>query len=154
LIVFLSQMKPAIDEPAGEVVRLKFWLENEQREFWENQLRRRQRRLEEAQKELFNARLASVPESSSLQYLAVQQAQRAVQEAEHKLGLLKKWARELEDLTSPLLKQIGQLQGFVVNDMAKAVQFLTQSIQTLAAYAESGAPSAAPSPVDNPEAGT
>src|SRR6478736_3827530 len=93
LVVYLSQMQPVMDEAAGEVTRMKFWLQNEQREFWENQIRRRRRQLEEAQAELLNARLSSLQISSSAQQLAVQRTQRTVREAEEKLALLKKWDR-------------------------------------------------------------
>jgi len=140
LVVFLSQMQPVMDEAGGEVTRMKFWLQNEQREFWEGQLRRRRRRLEEAQAEWLNARLSTLQVSSSAQQFAVQRAQRAVHEAEEKLALLKKWDRELENLTDPLLKPVGQLQGFLATDMNKAVAYLAQSIQALEAYTDVAAP--------------
>ena len=134
LIVFLSQMQPAIDEVGGEMTRMKSWLQNEQRQFWENQMRLRRRKLEEAQAELFNTRLSSLQVSSSLQQMVVQKTQRAVQEAEHKLSLLKKWDRDLENLASPLLKLVEQLQGFLSSDMAHAVIYLTQAVQAVEAY--------------------
>ena len=152
LVVYLSQMQPVMDEAAGEVTRMKFWLQNEQREFWENQLRRRRRRLEEAQAELLNARLSSLQISSSAQQLAVQRTQRTVREAEEKLALLKKWDRELENLTDPLLKPVSQLQGFLAADMNKAVAYLAQSIQALAAYTDVAAPGQSSAPAAPPAA--
>ncbi len=152
LVVYLSQMQPVMDEAAGEVTRMKFWLQNEQREFWENQIRRRRRRLEEAQAELLNARLSTLQISSSAQQLAVQRTQRAVHEAEEKLALLKKWDRELENLTDPLLKPVSQLQGFLATDMNKAVAYLAQSIQALAAYTDVAAPGQSSTPVAPPAA--
>lgn len=142
LIVFLGQMKPVIDEAGSEMVRLKSWLQDEQREFWENQLRRRRRKLEEAQAELFNARMSTLQNSSILQHMEMQRARHAVQEAEHKLALLKKWDRELENLADPLVKQVNQMQGFLAADMAKAVAYLTQVIQTLEAYRNIQSPGA------------
>jgi len=134
LIVFLSQMQPVVDEVGSDMMRMKSWLQNEQRQFWESEARQRRRRLEEAQAELFNARLSTIQESSILQHMTVQKARRAVEEVEHKLALLKKWDRELENLADPLVKQAGQLQGFLATDMAKAVAHLAQVIQTLEAY--------------------
>ncbi len=147
LILFLSQMGPVVDEAGGEVVRMRFWLQNEQRDFWENQLRRRQRKLEEAQAELFNARLSTFQDSTILPHMAVQKSQRAVQEAEHKIIAIKKWERELDNLTEPHLKQLDQLRGYVASDMTKAVAFLNQVMQALAAYTDVAAPSA-PAPAD------
>lgn len=136
LIVFLSQMQPVLDEVGGELVRMKFWLQNDQRQIWESQARQRRRRLEEAQAELFNAKLSRLQEASSLQQLVTQRAQKAVHESEQKLVALKKWDRELENQTEPLVKQVGQLQSFLANDMARAVAYLTQIIQTLEAYTD------------------
>lgn len=149
LIVFLSQMQPVIDEAGSEVVRMRFWLQNEQRQVLESQARRHHRRLEEAQAELFNARLSTLQESTILQTMAVQKNQRAVQETEHKLGLLKKWDRELENLAGPLLKPVEQLRGFLTTDMAKAVAYLNQAVQALEAY-KKVAPPAAPNAVVAP----
>lgn len=146
LIVYLSQMQPVLDEIGGEVVRMRFWLQNEGREFWENQLRRRRRKLEEAQAELFNAKLSTLQDSSILQHMQAQKTRRAVEEAEQKLAALKKWERELENLTEPLLKQVSQLQGFLSADMSRGVAALTQIVQALEAYRKVAAPSLAAPP--------
>lgn len=151
LILYLSQMQPLLDEVGGEVVRMRFWLQNEGREFWENQLRRRRRRLEEAQAELFNAKLSSLQDSSILQHMQAQKAKRAVEEAEQKLTALKKWDRELDNLAEPLLKQASQLQGFLSADMARGVVSLTQTIQALDAYRKVAAPASAAAPLPSPE---
>jgi hypothetical protein len=84
--------------------------------------------------------------------MAVQKNQRALQETERKLGLLKKWDRELENLAGPLLKPVDQLRGILATDMAKAVAFLNQSLQALEAYkkvAPPAAPNAAAAPADD-----
>jgi hypothetical protein len=142
LIVFLTQIQPVLDEVGGEVTRMKFWLQNDQRETWERQARQRRRRLEEAQAELFNARLSKLQDSSMLQQMATQRAQQAVQESEQKLAFLKKWDRDLENQTEPFVKQVDQLQSFLANDMARAVIYLAQIIQTLEAYADGLMPDA------------
>src|SRR5882762_10266470 len=113
LIVYLSQMKPVLDEIGSDVVRMKFWLQNEQHQHWEGHIRQRRRKLEEAQAELFNAKLSVVQYSTILPQMAVQKAQQAVQEAEQKLAALKKWERDLEIQSNPLVKQGDQLKGFL-----------------------------------------
>ena len=77
-----------------------------------------------------------------LQQMAAQRAQQAVQESEQKLAFLKKWDRDLENWTEPFVKQVGQLQSFLANDLARAVVYLTQIIQTLEAYADGLTPDA------------
>lgn len=154
LIVYLSQMQPVLDEIGSDVVRMKFWLQNDQRQLWEGQLRQRRRKLEEAQAELFNARLSTFQDSTILPQMAVQKAQRAVEEAEQKMAALKKWERELEAQSTPLVKQVDQLKGFLTSDMNQAITYLTQVIKTLEAYKEvvptgSSAPNTPPPAADH-----
>ncbi len=134
LIVFTSQARPALEEVSGEVVRTRLWLQNEQRHFWEAQLRARNKKLEQARQELFTARLSEFQETTSLLQMAVRRASQSVQEAEDKLKLLKRWDRELDNRSAPLLKEIEQLHGFLTADVPAAVALLTQIIQTLDAY--------------------
>lgn len=136
LVVYLSQMQPVLDEIGNDVVRMKFWLQNDQRHLWEGHLRQRLRKLEEAQAELFNARLSTFQDSTILPQMAAQKAQRAVEEAEQKMAALKKWERELEAQSNPLVKQIEQLKGFLATDLTEATTYLAQIIKTLEAYKE------------------
>lgn len=136
LIVYLSQMRPTIDEAGSEVVRMRHWLQVEQRQHWEQQLRQRRRKLEEAQAEAFNAKLSAFQTSSTVHNMAVEKCRRAVEEAEQKLGRIKRWERELDTLVDPLLKQVEQLQGYLTTDMDKAVMYLMQAIKALEAYTD------------------
>jgi hypothetical protein len=139
LIVFTSQARPALEEISGEGLHTRLWLENDQRRFWENERRVRGKKLEQAQQELFNARLSQFQESTSLQIMAVHRAQRAVREAEEKLAVLKKWGRELENRAAPLLKEVDQLHSFLTAEMPRAIAYLGQVVKTLDAYADAGA---------------
>jgi len=99
------------------------------------ELRKRQRKLEEAKQELFNASLSQFQTgTAAFSQMAVQRAQRAVHEAEAKMGALKKWDSELENRTAPASKQIEQLHGFLTTDMKRAVAYLDQMLKTLDAY--------------------
>jgi predicted nucleic acid-binding Zn-ribbon protein len=140
LILFLSKMRPTLEEVSDEVLRLQFWLQNDQRRHWENEMRRRGLKLEEARREMFNTALSHLQEATSLQHMAVQRAQRAIREAEDKLDTVKKWERALEDRTSPLIKQVEELHGFLIMDMGRAVTQLVQVVKTLEAYAKTGKP--------------
>jgi chromosome segregation ATPase len=136
LILFLSKAKPVLEEVMHEVVRTRLWIENEQRTFWEREIKTRRRKLEQAQAELFSARISKIQEASAAQQMAVHHAQRAIQAAEEKMRMLKKWNRELENRADPLVKQIEQLHGFLMNDMGKAVVFLAEAVKILQSYAE------------------
>jgi hypothetical protein len=142
LIVFLGQARPVLEEVGNEMARMRLWLQNDQRMFWEQELRRRERRLEEAKQELFNATISSIPTgTAALLQMTVQRSQCAVQEAEAKLKLLKRWDNELDNRSAPLMKQIEQLHGFLASDMARAVAYLDQALKALDAYRNVPAPS-------------
>jgi len=94
----------------------------------------RGRRLEDAKQELFNVSMSRMNEARSFQLMAVQRAQRDVQAVEDKLVVIKKWGRELDDRSAPLVKQMEQLHGFLGVEMEKAVAYLDQALKALAAY--------------------
>src|ERR1039457_2175091 len=85
LIVFTSQARPALEEVSSEMTRMRLWLENDQRRFWENERRIRSKKLEQAQQELFNARISDFQETTSLLQMTFNRAQHAVHDAEEKL---------------------------------------------------------------------
>jgi hypothetical protein len=142
LVVYLAQMKPVLDEVTSEVQHTRSWLEDDRRRFWQQELRARSRRLEDARQELFNASISIMNDSKSSQQMDFQKAQRGVRDVEEKLVVIKKWDRELDDKTAPLVKQMEQLHGFLGVEMAKAVAYLDQVLRALAAY-QSAAPSGA-----------
>ena len=152
LIVYLSQARPALEEAAAEVTRTRSWLENDQRTHWEIQIRRRTKELEQVQQALFSARLGTLRTETAEEQMAVHRAKRSVEEAETKLRVLKKWNREFDGQAQPLVKQMEKLHSVLSNDMVLAVTFLTQTIGTLAAYAEVQAPAAESPTVPTSEA--
>ncbi len=146
LIVYLSQARPALEEVSADVLRTRVWLENDQHLHWENQMRRRSRELEQAQQALFSAKLSNLRRENALEQMAVQRARRAVEEADQKLRILKKWARDYDSRLQPMVKQVEKLQTLFSNDMVKALAYLSEALNTLAAYAEIKAPEAVSAP--------
>ncbi len=144
VIVFLSKARPALEEISNEVMRTGLWLENDQRNHWIKEIKILTRKVEEAQQELFGARLSKIQQATAAQEMALHRARRKLREAEEKQALTRKWSRELENRTQPLLKEVEQLHTFVTTDMAHAVQYLAQVVKTLEAYAGIVAPGGAP----------
>lgn len=142
LIVYLGQARPLLEEVSASVLRTHLWLENEQRTHWENQIRRRLKELQQAQQALFSAKLGSLSHEMSAEQLAVHRAKRSLEESETKLKIVKKWDREYDGRAQPLVKQMEKLHTVLAMDMVQAVAYLTQAINTLAAYAEVKAPGA------------
>lgn len=147
VILFLTKARPTLEEVMNEVVRTRAWLQTDQRVHWEKEIKKKRRDLEQAQAELFSARVSKLQEASALQQMAVHRAHRAVQFAEDKLKMLRKWERELDNRSEPLLKLVEQLHGFLSTDMVKATAFLTEVIKTLQAYAEVQVRAPGPAPI-------
>lgn len=140
LVVYLAQMRPVLDEITNEVLHTRSWLEDDRRRYWQQEYRSRSRKLEDARQELFTAAMSRMGDAASFQQLAVQRAQRELHAVEEKLTVLKKWDRELDNRTAPLVKQMEQLHGFLTVEMERAVAYLDQAIQALDAYRDVASP--------------
>ncbi len=81
LILFVSKARPALEDVSADVLRVRLWLEDEQRIHWENQVRRRTKTLEQAQQALSSARMANLREASTTEQMAVRKARAALEEA-------------------------------------------------------------------------
>lgn len=157
LLVYLSKARPAMDEVGSEVTRLRLWLQQDQRQHWEAQIRRRTKDLEEAQQAVFTASIATYRKDPGPAQMALRKARQAVEEAETKLRRVKKWSNEFDSEVSPIARQLERLNSFLASNLPQAVASLGQTVKTLHAYAEvsprtdapvSAPPDAAPPPND------
>lgn len=136
LVVYVSKARPTLEEVGSEVLRLKMWLQNDQRMALEMQMRRRYKELESAQSALASARIASLRTDTSAEQQAVQRAKRHLEEVETKLKRVKHWNREFDSQVEPLLKQLDKLHTTLSNDMVLAIATLGRVVETLSAYAD------------------
>ena len=149
LIVYLTAVRPLLEEVSTDVRKLRGWLETDQREAWERQLRLRARRLDEARQELFSAKLSSFREATAEHQMAVHRFQREVEEAEHKLRRLKHWSREFGNRADVLSRPLGALEGVLAQDLARGVAWLMEILRVLEAYAEVHRPESARPAIPN-----
>ncbi len=140
LVIYVNKARPALEEAASEVSRLRVWLETERRPYWTKQYLLRMQRLEEAEAALFSAKLSRFSEVSAAQQAAVQKTRLAVSEAEEKIRSIKRWMRDYETRTGVLLKQLEKLDNVFSLDLANAVAYLNELIDTLQKYAALRAP--------------
>jgi hypothetical protein len=136
LIIFLAKAVGAVDEVGDEVRRTRSWVHNDQRHFWEAQIKKRRRALDQAQGEYMNARLSKLRDNTAAQKQAVLKAKRELAEAEEKLLAVKLWIRNFDVSTDPLMKRMSGLRQFLDYDMPKAVAFLVQAQKTLEDYTQ------------------
>ena len=142
LLVYLEKARGVVDEVSEEVSRTRSWLQDDRSAYWAQQIRRRTLVLEQAQAELFSARLGGQHQNLQLQQMAVRRAKLALEEAETKVKTTKHWLREYPAQVEPLARHADLLRHTLVSDMGKAVESLTQTIAALDAYAALKAPSA------------
>lgn len=140
LIVYMGQARSALEEVSADVVRTRVWLENDQRAYWERELRRRSRELDEAQQALFSARISNLKQESSMEELMVHRARRSLDEGVARQRVVKQWNREFENRVQPMVKQMEKLHTILSNDLVLAVAYLAQAMTTLAAYAQVAPP--------------
>jgi hypothetical protein len=146
LIVYASKMKPLLEDASDEALRTREWLSGDRRMFWENQMKVRRRKLEEAEQAVFSSRVSNLREVSSAEQAAVRRAKAALTEAEDKLRLVKRWSQEFDNLVEPQVKELESLHTELTNELPKAAAFLANLINSLHAYANVGAPVAVEPP--------
>lgn len=139
LIVFMTKARRALDEVGDEIRRTRQWIENDRRLHWEGEIRRRRRALEQAEQELFSARLSEFLEASTRQQ-AVRKAGEAVAEAEAKLRAIKLWNQKFDATVDPMAKGMEGLRHFIERQMPGAVSFLVQAQKILEAYTAPAVP--------------
>ncbi len=136
LVQYLEKAMNVLDEVSGEVRGTMVWLEDHQKPYWENQVRLRLRALEEAQHEIFGAKLSQFRESSDAQQMAVHRAKRALREAEEKLRRVKIWSRRYQSDVEPLGREVEKLRTILAQDLKNGAMHLERILQTLDGYAD------------------
>lgn len=134
LLIYISKVRPLLDDSADEVFRTREWLRVTQRVHWENQIRIRTRELADAQQALFSAEMAKLRPATNAELIAVQKARRALSEAEEKVRIIKGLTASFEKEAVPRLKQIENLRSVVGTDLQEGVQFLDRIVDTLDRY--------------------
>jgi len=72
--------------------------------------------------------------------MAVNQAQRALHEAEARVRKVKGWCQNFDHCADPIVKKLESLRQVLDQDMPKAITYLSTAQRTLEAYADAPAP--------------
>jgi len=147
LIVFHSKARKAVAHAEDGVKRGRYWMEYDMHTHWTQELKKRSRKLAQAQQELLTAKLSKYQDSVMLQEKLLRRAKEDVVEAETKLRNIKRWAREFDRTYDPAMKGLGHLSDYLEHDMPRAVAWMEQALKTLGSYLErerppGGAPAA------------
>lgn len=142
LIVFISKTRQTLDAAQDAVKKTRGWVQTEQPSFWQQQIRMRQKKLDQAQQELMSARMSEFVDNPASQQMAVRKARAALEEAQAKLERTKAWGRDFDRTIDPLARKADTLRDYLDNDLAKAVAYLVEIQKILQAYNETPAPPA------------
>ena len=144
LIVYQVSVRAALEEISSEILRMRQWIETDQRNYWEQQIKKRTRKLEEARQAVFSSRLSNMREVSAAEQLAERKAKYSLEEAEAKLRAVQQWERHFSSRVEPLVKQTDKLLTVLTLDLPKGIAFLTQALVLLQDYASLQRSSAPP----------
>ncbi len=136
LIIYRDKAGRVLDEVSDEVIRTRLWLENDRPAYWDNQMRRLRRELEERQQELFSAQMSGLRDASYMQQQAVQKAKHAIREAEDKMHVVRNWRRQYDHQVAPAGRQVEKFRHTVGHEMGLAVAWMDELLKTLTDYAE------------------
>jgi len=140
LIVYLEKARITVDDVSDDVYKTRFWLEGEQTRHWQQQVRTRTKKLEAVRQELFTARLSGFTGDTQFQQMAVNRAERSLEEAVKKLKTIKKWLRDFDSVVVPIAKQLEKIDAILTTRMPKGAIHLNEVIKTLDSYAHIQAP--------------
>lgn len=136
LIVFAGKARKAIDQAGEEVRRTRQWIDGDRLPFWEAQVKKRMRMLDQAQAELMTARMSEFVDNPVVQQQAVRKAKAALEQAEEKLRAVKQWNRNFETTLQPMVKKLESVCQFLDYDVPQSIIHMAQIIRALDAYAE------------------
>ncbi len=139
LIVFINKTRQTLDTVQDAVKKTRGWVQTEQPNYWQQQIRLRQKKLDQAQQELMTARMSEFVENPAFQQMMVRKARAALDEAEDGAKRTKAWGRDFDRSVEPLARKTDSLRDFLDSDLARAVAYLVEIQKILQAYNETPA---------------
>ena len=136
LVVYREKASRVLDEVSHDVTRTRLWLQQDRTTFWQGEIRRCQRELEQRQQELFTQRISIFENPADVAQAAVRKARERLREAEAKLLRVRQWERAYDQRVETPARQVEKLRHIVDKDLGAAVNYLSEAIRTLGAYAE------------------
>lgn len=143
LIVFQTKARRGVAQILDETKRMRQWLETVQRPHWEMEIKKRSRKLDQANQELITARFSTLRATLMVQEQAVRKAKAALAEAEDKLRKTKRWCQEYDRVVGPLAKKLENLHYYLEHDLPKGIHLMEQLVRALEGYREIALDSAA-----------
>ena len=149
LLIFIEKAGKALDEVGDAVRRTKYWVQEEQPNHYRMEKRRAERKLEQAEQELYSSRIQGIENVDQEAQMMVRRARARLQEIDAKMRMIKKWGRDYDSEVEPLARRMDTLADLISTKYPKAVSQLSEMIRILEEYAQVG--TAGPAPTETSE---
>jgi small-conductance mechanosensitive channel len=125
---------------------------DERLRYWRQQTEKRHEDVARARAALSFARATNKGQHAGCEEeeLTLRKAQERLRYAEEKVATVKRWQRELPELTKDFEARTRTLAGFLDSDLRRALVLLQNKVNTLEAYLSPPPSSAAPAPAAKP----
>lgn len=135
-----DRIKSALAEADADIQRLKMWLTQEQKGYWENQLRKRQEAYQVAKRELTNRKVQKSMlgnrQDTTDQEKAFKKATIALEESQEKLKNIQRWTAVLDKEIYSYKGAVQPITSFAQEDMVHGAALLEAMVISLQKYAD------------------
>lgn len=138
LLTFIDDARNALTAVDMENRRVSNWVNNTQKFYWINEVKRRREKENEIRSELHRKKLAGGNESEAKE--AVRIAKARLREAEEKVEIVRKSGPILQHAIDEYLGQARPLGDMLTGDLEKAVAKLENMARALEAYLATSLP--------------
>jgi hypothetical protein len=146
LALYADDVLAALGGVDMEVRRTVQWVTHDRRNYWQEQVKRRRELVSAAQSEVFRRKLSATADYSpafSEQKEILRKAQAALQDAESRVVLVRKWEPLLHQAALEYQASTRRLKDLAAGDAPRAVALLERLIDALEAYLRVTPPSTA-----------
>lgn len=144
LVLFAEDAEGALTTVRGQVQDFVSWLKDEQRGYWEHQIRVREERVLEAKADLSRCMAATIdPRRTPTCYQekkVLAAAKRALEEAEEKLAAVRRWMPIIDQAVSDYFGRAETMASAVAVDVPRAVAHLDRLLTALVEYEQVALP--------------
>jgi hypothetical protein len=130
----------------AEIRRTFRWLQEERPAYWQDQIKRRGEKLQQAKAEVFKKKLQQKPDykpAMSEQIENLRKAEASLEDAQKRLTMVRKWQPAFKQAALEYHGSMQRLKSLAGNDVPSAVNLLTRIIDSLEAYLQVAPPSLA-----------
>ena len=136
LVIFIERMTNALDDVGDEVKRTRNWILDEQVNYWRSMKRQWEKKLDQAEQELYSTRLSTMHSTNTEAQMNVRRATQKVDEIDGKIRTVQKWARDYDSIVEPLARRLDTYRDLLSTKYPKAIFQIDKTIETIESYAE------------------